>query len=93
MVEARIPAPGGHSALPGPDQVSHTPLMALHPEPSLSLSEAGARLGRSATEVLELIEDGELGFAPTRDIRSIRVPESAIGEFLEHHPTEPVRRA
>jgi len=67
--------------------------MASHRDPSLSLSEAASLLGRSATEVLELIEDGELRFAPTRDIRSIRVPESAIEEFLEHHPTEPVRRS
>ena len=35
----------------------------------------------------ELIEEGELRFAPTRDVNFIRVPRSAIDEFLELHPS------
>lgn len=54
-------------------------------DPKLSLAEAAQLLGRSVIEVRDLIEEGELGFAPTSDIRTIAVPRSAIGEFLEHH--------
>ena len=56
------------------------------PEEALSMSEAGALLGRSAEEVEHLIEEGELRFMPTVDIDWIRVPRSAIDEFLQHHP-------
>lgn len=54
-------------------------------EPSLSLSQASERLNRTLDEVSDLIEDGDLRFEPTTDIHSIRVPVSAITEFLAHH--------
>lgn len=56
--------------------------MRPEPESTLSLSEVAARLRRTPHQVLELIEGGELRFAPTGDIDAIRVPESALAEFL-----------
>ncbi|MGZ4681886.1 MAG: helix-turn-helix domain-containing protein [Acidimicrobiales bacterium] len=58
--------------------------MSPAPERTLSVAEAADRLGRTAQEVSDLIEEGDLRFAPALDVASIRVPESAIAEYLAH---------
>lgn len=59
--------------------------MRSDPDSSLSLSEVATRLRVTVEHVIDLIEEGQLRFAPTADIDDIRVPESALAEFLHHH--------
>ena len=55
------------------------------PDPILSVTEVAERLRRTSGQVLDLIEQGELRYAPTTDRATIRIPESAVVEFLTHH--------
>jgi excisionase family DNA binding protein len=58
--------------------------MRSEPEASMSVTEVAERLRRTPGQVLDLIEDGELRFAPTTDVNAIRVPASALVEYLSH---------
>jgi excisionase family DNA binding protein len=59
--------------------------MRTEPEASMSVTEVAKRLRRTPGQVLDLIDDGELAFAPTTDINAIRVPDSALEEYLSHY--------
>jgi hypothetical protein len=65
--------------------MTHTETVRSVPEVTMSVSDVAERLRRTPGQILDLIEEGQLRFAPTTDIDDIRVPESALAEFLAHH--------
>jgi excisionase family DNA binding protein len=75
----------GPSALPRRPFSADTQVVHKDPEAVLSVTEVAERLRRTPGQVLDLIEQGELRFAPTTNRRTILVPESALIEFLAHH--------
>ncbi len=56
-------------------------LMRTDHEVTLTVDEVAARLRSTPSRIRDLIEEGELRFAPTTDINDIRVPESALAEL------------